>query len=174
MPKLDAINDHASVGSSERRTDRRPNLLRKHVTTTTLDRPAPCPTISWPCSPHLRITLLMGPGCGMLIRLSGELDIATGPAFKNALDFCLSLDHSHGVTLDAADLTFIDAAGLRPLAEAHTLSRRRGQWLRIASMSAALHQVLSLTRHTHRLLECTAAGQSDTHQIPPDISPSKR
>ncbi|MEV6995530.1 STAS domain-containing protein [Streptomyces sp. NPDC093228] len=132
------------------------------MTTTTLDRPTPCPTISWPCPPSLRITLLTEPGCSMLVRLSGELDIATSPAVKSALDFCLSLDYSHGVTLDAADLTFIDAAGLRPLVEAHTLSRRRGQWLRITPMSAALRQVVTLTRHTHRLLDCTAAGQGDT------------
>lgn len=132
------------------------------MTTTTFDCPTPCPTISWPCPPSLRITLLTGPGRSMLVRLSGELDIATGPAVKSALDFCLSLDHSHGVTLDAADLTFIDAAGLRPLVAAHTLSRRRGQWLRITLMSAALRQVVTLTRHTHRLLECTAAVQGDT------------
>ncbi len=144
------------------------------MTTTTLDRPAPCPTISWPCPPHLCITLLMGPGCSTLVRLSGELDVATAPAVKSALDFCLSVDHSHGVTLDAADLTFIDAAGLRPLVEAHTLSRRRGQWLRIAPMSAALRRVVTLTRHTHRLLDCTAAGKGSTHRILPGASLPKR
>ncbi|MFF3468559.1 STAS domain-containing protein [Streptomyces sp. NPDC002619] len=144
------------------------------MTTTTLDRPALSPTISWPCPPHLRITLLTGPDRGMLVRLSGELDIATGPAIKSALDFCLSLDHSHGVILDAADLTFIDAAGLSPLVEAHTLSQRRGQWLRIAPMSAALRRVLTLTRHSHRLLDCTAAGQGDTHRILPGTSLPKR
>ncbi|MGW3247444.1 STAS domain-containing protein [Streptomyces sp. NPDC001070] len=143
------------------------------TTTTTLDRPAPCPTISWPCPPSLRITLLTGPGCSMLVRLSGELDIAGAPAVNSALDFCLSLDHSHGVTLDAADLTFVDAAGLRPLVEAHTLSRRRGQWLRIAPVSAALRRVVVLTRHTHRLLDCTAAGEVDTQQVLPGSLPKR-
>ncbi|MEU6519878.1 STAS domain-containing protein [Streptomyces sp. NPDC046978] len=143
------------------------------MTTSTLDRPALGPMISWPCPSGLRITLLVGPGCSMLVRLSGELDIATGPAVKSALDFCLSLDHSHGVTLDAADLTFIDAAGLRPLVQAHALSRRRGQWLRIASVSTALRRVLALTRHTHRLLECTAAGRGDTDQVPPGSLPQR-
>ncbi|MET8809840.1 STAS domain-containing protein [Streptomyces sp. NPDC004546] len=141
------------------------------MTTSTLDRPALGPTISWPCPSSLRITLLMGPGCSMLVRLSGELDIATGPAVDSALDFCLSLEHSHGVTLDAAGLTFIDAAGLRPLIRAHTLGRRRGQWLRIQPASTALRRVLTLTRHTHRLLDCTAAGQGDTGQVLPGSQP---
>ncbi|MFJ9760284.1 STAS domain-containing protein [Streptomyces sp. NPDC101149] len=143
------------------------------MTTSTLDRPAPCPTISWPCPPGLRITLLTGPGCSMLVRLSGELDIATSPAVKSALDFCLSLDHSHGMTLDAADLTFIDAAGLSPLVQAHTLSRRRGQWLLITPASTALRRMLTLTRHTHRLLDCTAAGQGDTDQVLPGSLPQR-
>ncbi|MFF3358249.1 STAS domain-containing protein [Streptomyces sp. NPDC002917] len=132
------------------------------MTTTTLDLPALCPSVLWPCPPPLHITLVTEPDCSMLVSLSGELDIATAPAAKSALDFCLNLDHSRGVTLDAADLTFIDSAGLRPLVEAHTLAQRRGQWLRITPMSAALHQVAFLTRHTHRLLDCTAAGPSGT------------
>ncbi|MFF3000109.1 STAS domain-containing protein [Streptomyces sp. NPDC057950] len=144
------------------------------MTTTAPDRPVPCPTILWPCPSHLRITLITAPGHSMLVRLSGELDIATSPGIKSALDFCLSLDDSHGVTLDAADLTFIDAAGLRPLADAHTLSRRRGQWLRIAPMSSALYQVLSLTRHTHHLLDCTAADPSDTRRVAPGASLRQR
>ncbi|GAA3834442.1 STAS domain-containing protein [Streptomyces chiangmaiensis] len=143
------------------------------MTTSTLDRPALGPTISWLCPCGVRITLLMGPGCSMLVRLSGELDIATSPAVNNALDFCLSLDHSHGVTLDAAEVTFIDAAGLRPLVEAHALSRRRGQWLRIAPASDALRRVLTLTRHTHRLLDCMAAGQGDTDQVRPGSPPQR-
>ncbi|MER7692798.1 STAS domain-containing protein [Streptomyces sp. NPDC097610] len=144
------------------------------MTTTTLELPAPCPSILWPCPPHLRITLVTASDCSMLVSLSGELDIATAPAVKSALDFCLTLDHSRGVTLEAADLTFIDAAGLRPLIETHTLAPRRGQWLRIAPMSAALRQVMFLTRHTHRLLDCTTAGHSTRDQDLPGALWPKR
>ncbi|MFF3061865.1 STAS domain-containing protein [Streptomyces sp. NPDC057909] len=140
------------------------------MTTTTLDLPALCPSVLWPCPPPLRITLVTEPDCSMLVSLSGELDIATAPAAKSALDFCLNLGHSRGVTLDAADLTFIDSAGLRPLVEAQALAQRRGQWLRIAPMSAALHQVMFLTRHTHRLLDCTAAGPGSTDPAVPGSS----
>ncbi|MGW0086872.1 STAS domain-containing protein [Streptomyces sp. NPDC003393] len=106
----------------------------------------------------------------MRVCLSGELDFATAPAVGSALDFSFSLDHSRGVTVDAADLTFIDAAGLRPLVQAQALGRRRGQWLRIAPVGASLRQVLTLTRHTHRLLECTAADHGDDHRTLPVTS----
>jgi anti-anti-sigma factor len=130
------------------------------MTTSTLVRPAPRPTVSWPCPSPLRITLLTGSDGSMLVALDGELDIATAPAVDGALAFCLRLDDSPGITLDTAGLTFIDAAGLRPLTQAHTRSRQRGRWLRITPMSAALCRVVLLTRHTHRLLECTPAGHS--------------
>jgi anti-anti-sigma factor len=144
------------------------------MTTSMLDRPAPCPTISWLCPSPLRITLLTGPGRSMLVRLDGELDIATAPAAGSALAFCLGLDDSPGTVLDAAGLTFIDAAGLRPLIAAHTLSRREGRWLRITPMSAALRRVVLLTRHTHRLLECTPDGHSTQDQDLPGALRPKR
>ncbi|MGW1810841.1 STAS domain-containing protein [Streptomyces sp. NPDC002078] len=125
------------------------------MTTTVPNAAVPHPDvpISWPCPPHLRISLDNNPHHGTVLRLEGELDLASGPAVKAAMDFCL--EGGLGITADASGLSFIDAAGLRPLAEAQALAERLGQRFRIAQASAELRAVLRLTRHTHRLFVCT-------------------
>ncbi|MFK4148418.1 STAS domain-containing protein [Streptomyces sp. NPDC004065] len=121
-------------------------------------QPQPPVPHSWPCAPHLSITLTPGPRPhhGLVCRLRGELDLATGPAVQAALDFCL--EAGSGVTVDASGLSFVDAAGLRALVHAQERAERRGRRLSITPVSDALRTVVSLTSHTHRLSQCTQGG----------------
>ena len=50
----------------------------------------------------------------LLMALAGELDIATAPVLRQAVDELLS-PHLRAVTLDLATLDFVDVTGLRAL-----------------------------------------------------------
>ena len=52
---------------------------------------------------------------GTVVRLSGELDIASAPM----LDECLESLDGEAVTIDFANLTFIDSSGLQVLVQRH-------------------------------------------------------
>jgi len=60
-------------------------------------------------------------GC-VVVRLQGELDMATTPALSRALDAALD-GRPHALALDLSELTFIDSTGIRVLI---TGSRRAG------------------------------------------------
>jgi len=63
---------------------------------------------------RLKVTVM--PGGHVMVALSGELDIATAPAARDLLAELTSAAVA-GVTVHVGGLTFVDAAGLRSLAE---------------------------------------------------------
>lgn len=113
----------------------------------------PCHQESPPAVPpvpeHLRMSLT-SVGGGVLLRLEGELDIAGAPALTAVLTRCL--EQTDGITVDATRLTFIDAAGIRPLADAQAASRRQGRNFCLAAASAAVRRVVVLAGLADRLL----------------------
>lgn len=98
---------------------------------------------------HLRITLSSG-NSGALVRLEGELDVAGAPALTSVLALCVGQPGC--ITVDAAGLHFIDAAGVRPLADAQALCHRQGRDFHVAPASAAVRRVVMLTGLADRLL----------------------
>jgi anti-sigma B factor antagonist len=65
-------------------------------------------------------------GEGALVRLSGELDIATAPHLEDELNGLLDRGVRH-VTLDLAELSFMDSKGLHALVRARErLAGRQG------------------------------------------------
>ena len=79
-----------------------------------------------------------------IVRLSGELDIATADeAFAYLRDL---VDHQDGpVLMDLAGLTFCDAAGLGVLARAAGYARRAGRSLRLTAARPGLVRIMRIT-----------------------------
>lgn len=66
-------------------------------------------------APPARLTVSTAPdGAGLLVRLGGELDIAGLPGIEPALD-ALLLQRPQPLTLDLAELGFLDSSGLAVL-----------------------------------------------------------
>lgn len=72
----------------------------------------------------------------------GELDIATAPELVNLL---ARLHHyGHAVTLDLAEVTFMDSTGLTTLMDAHLQSERNGWAFTVRRPSSAVKRVFEL------------------------------
>jgi anti-sigma B factor antagonist len=78
------------------------------------------------------------------VQMHGELDIATaGQAYAYLRDI---VDNQPGlVTIDLAELTFCDAAGLGVLARAAGHARRSGRSLMLAAARPALLRIMRIT-----------------------------
>jgi anti-anti-sigma factor len=95
-----------------------------------------------------------------VLTVSGEIDIASGPRLRAALDEILDAPESAaltGVVLDLSAVTFLGSAGLALLVDAHDHATQRGIALKIvidgpgsavarAFQAAAIHEHLDLYR----------------------------
>jgi len=81
----------------------------------------------------------------VLVSAVGELDIATAAHADAYLRAVLDSAKKGKVTLDLADLTFCDAAGLGVLAKVAGYARRTGRSLRLASPRPALVRIMRIT-----------------------------
>jgi anti-anti-sigma factor len=74
-----------------------------------------------------------------VVRLAGELDIATAPTVFE------TLSRLHGpVFVDMTDVTFLDSSALRSLLVAHRHAARRGERLVVHEASEAVRRVMQL------------------------------
>jgi anti-anti-sigma factor len=95
-------------------------------------------------TPLLRVTPVAAPG-GTYLALNGELDLATTPILEEAL---ASEEHDSGpvVALDLAELSFVDASGLKAILNAHRRAVRAGRaGLALLNPSSDIRRLLSLT-----------------------------
>jgi anti-anti-sigma factor len=80
----------------------------------------------------------------------GEVDVWTAPILRAALTEACALDERDGVsaplTVDLANMTFIDACGLGVLVGAAGRARRAGRELVLRGPSRATLRVLEITR----------------------------
>lgn len=74
-----------------------------------------------------------------LVRVGGELDLATAPELLGALE-----QRDGEVVLDCSGLAFIDVAGLNAVVEAHAACRARGARLVLLDPSPAVRRLLRL------------------------------
>ena len=86
----------------------------------------------------------------MVLRLTGELDLASTPIFERALEDA-ELDTAPLVVLDLDELEFVDSTGLRIILLAHERSRERGQEFAITPGSPQVQRLLSITSVTDHL-----------------------
>jgi len=89
---------------------------------------------------------------GGLVRLSGELDRDSAHHLLDALQ-ALALTGHRVLSVDAADVTFCDAGGLRALVVGSRLLRDGGQELRVVGASRCVGRLLALAG-----LDLTAAA----------------
>jgi anti-anti-sigma factor len=99
----------------------------------------------------LRITRRDAAGV-TLLRLEGELDLATAPELSTAVQQTFE-GARQPVVLDMAAVGFIDSTGVRTLLEAQHLA---GRDLVLMAPSGAVTRVLDLTRLRGRFVEIDA------------------
>jgi len=93
-----------------------------------------------------------------VLRLDGELDLASAPELSAALARTFD-DAAKPVVLDMAGVGFIDSTGVRMLLEAQNLA---GRDLALMAPSRAVTRVLDLTRLRGRFVEIDANADLTT------------
>jgi len=80
----------------------------------------------------------------LVVTVSGEIDIATGPKLREEL---LGVLRRHGaqLALDLGGVTFMDCAGISALLAAHHRARLEDGWVRVLHASRRVRKVLMLT-----------------------------
>lgn len=100
-------------------------------------------------------------GRRVVVALHGELDMA-GLRVLDEVVKPLVEAWGLSVRLDASDLAFLDAAGLRGLVELRALLRARGGELTIGAPSPPVHRILDLCGHQDLLSDGPVASSSST------------
>lgn len=95
-----------------------------------------------------------------ILRLDGELDLASSPGLSNAVQQAFE-GTAQTVVLDMAGVGFIDSTGVRTLLEAQHLA---GRDLVLMAPSTAVTRVLDLTRLRGRFVEIAANADLTTLQ----------
>jgi anti-sigma B factor antagonist len=82
---------------------------------------------------------------GIVVALTGELDVATAPALDGYFRTLASRSGLR-VVVDLSGLTFCDCSGVNALLRARRLTRAADGWLGICGAAPGLRNVLRLTR----------------------------
>jgi anti-anti-sigma factor len=80
---------------------------------------------------------------GAVIRVAGEIEMATAPLLHDTV--VGQLKARHHTTVDLADVTFMDAAGVRVLIQAHHTAIASQRRLTVANATGLVARVLRLT-----------------------------
>ena len=106
-----------------------------------------------------------------LLRISGELDIASAPEVRAFLRATVAEGDARLVA-DVTDLSFIDAAGISVLLDADRYAAGHGGWLRLVGASAHFRRILRIL-HLTRTLRVYDTVQDATDRAV-DVIPSTR
>ena len=77
------------------------------------------------------------------VRVSGELDRDSAHHLLEAVEM-LTTRHSRNWRLDAGDVTFCDAGGLRALSDAHSMAAEHGRTLDVVRSSRPVDRLVEL------------------------------
>jgi len=94
-----------------------------------------------------------------LLKLSGELDLASCPGLEQELDYAATLDTA--VVVDLRGLTFIDSTGIAVLLKAYEQSGQNGARLQITGAQGAVERVFNLTVSDALRIQSVARFPSD-------------
>jgi anti-sigma B factor antagonist len=83
-------------------------------------------------------------GDWVVVTVSGEVDMATGPILRDDLLGVLARGN-HRVVLDLSNVTFMDSSGLGALLGGHRRARLLGGEVRLAAPSERVLEILRLT-----------------------------
>jgi anti-anti-sigma factor len=92
---------------------------------------------------HLRLDVRVEDGAAV-VRLGGELDLASAPALEAAIERP-EVSAAQSLVLDLGDLQFIDSTGLRTLFQAHARASQRRQDFAVTRGSEQVQRLLSIT-----------------------------
>ncbi len=92
---------------------------------------------------------------GLVLRLSGELDMASAPGLARVLDTALDAQPT-SIALDLTDLAFLDSCGIRVLITACRRARSEDSSITLRSPCRSVLKSLSLTG-VDRLMEIDAS-----------------
>jgi anti-anti-sigma factor len=95
-----------------------------------------------------------------VIRVSGELDLASSPTLEAELERIATTDASL-VVIDLTELEFMDSTGLSVLVRAHQRSEQSGQRFGLINGSQQVQRLLSLTGVAERLMLAGAPDLPD-------------
>ena len=99
---------------------------------------------------HFRVEVA-NKGEAAVIRVSGELDLASSPALEEELAR-VSSSESSLVIVDLRDLEFMDSTGLSVLVRAHQRAAENSQRFGVVNGSQQVQRLLSLTGVADRLV----------------------
>ena len=108
---------------------------------------------------HLRIELHRE-GDVAVLRLDGELDLASAPLFQAELDSA-PVRAAGRVLVELRELHFIDSTGLRTIFSAQAQARERGQQFAVTRGSQQVQRLLAITRMSDHLR--IVDGPADMH-----------
>jgi anti-sigma B factor antagonist len=86
----------------------------------------------------------------VVVRLSGELDLASAPQLERELEGA-AIDDASQILFDLDDLEFLDSTGLQVLLSTHRRATERGQQFAITRGSPQVQRLLDITRVAERL-----------------------
>jgi anti-anti-sigma factor len=95
----------------------------------------------------------------IVLRLRGELDLASVPLLQSALD-AVELEGPSLVLLDLRGLQFMDSTGLRAILAAHERSQQRGHEFAVTRASDQVERLLSITRVSEHLRVLDATDEA--------------
>ena len=81
-----------------------------------------------------------------IVRIGGELDVATAPALVEVLNVA-----NGDIIVDLSELSFLDARGLAVFAHAHGRAAQRGDRLTVVNATGLARRVFELTALSHLL-----------------------
>jgi anti-sigma B factor antagonist len=81
----------------------------------------------------------------LVVRLSGELDIATVPQLRQLIGELVD-PHLRAVTLDMEDLRFVDVTGLRTISEAVQAAAAVDAKVQLRAVSLFVQKVIRIVR----------------------------
>jgi anti-anti-sigma factor len=109
--------------------------------------------------PAFSIEALAAPDGVLLLRLEGELDVATTPRFRAEVQRALEA-RSRAVVVDLEEVTFMDSSMLKELLRAHSQLSQSGGLLVLAAAQPAVLRLLDLTRTSELLRLAPTRGEA--------------
>jgi anti-sigma B factor antagonist len=82
-------------------------------------------------------------GAWSVVSVSGEVDLATSPELRDALN--AALEASTQVVIDLSQVSFLDSTGLGVLVQAHQRAEAEGASLRLVVTESSVRRVIDVT-----------------------------
>lgn len=89
-------------------------------------------------------TSILSTGSTAVVRVAGEIDLATAPDLETVVSACLA-NHQH-VDLDLRDVTFMACAGVNALISCRSRAAAAGAALAVVRPSAAVERIVHVAR----------------------------